>query len=118
MAKVAVTKKSPKTAKSPKAPAQQLLVLVGATRNEARNIPMVMADLAQARDALRELETELELIVIDDASTDDTVKRLYAEAEMRGLRVQVIDGPGRGLSQAVAAGLRLALQTPDRKSVV
>ena len=112
MAKVAVTKKSPKTAKSPKAPAQQLLVLVGATRNEARNIPMVIADLAQARDELRELETELELIVIDDASTDDTVKRLYAEAEMRGVRVQVIDGPGRGLSQAIAAGLRLALQTP------
>ena len=73
---------------------------------------MVIADLAQARDELRELETELELIVIDDASTDDTVKRLHAEAELRGLRVQVIDGPGRGLSQAIAAGLRLALQTP------
>ena len=91
---------------------QRLLVLVGATRNEARNIPMVIADLAQARDELRELETELELIVIDDASTDDTVKRLHAEAELRGLRVQVFDGPGRGLSQAIAAGLRLALQTP------
>lgn len=90
---------------------QRLLVLVGATRNEARNIPMVMADLAQARDELRELETELELIVIDDASTDDTVKLLHAEAQLRGLRVQVIDGPGRGLSQAIAAGLRLALQT-------
>lgn len=90
----------------------QLLVLVGATRNEARNIPMVIADLAQARDELRELETDLELIVIDDASTDDTVKRLHIEAELRGLRVQVVDGPGRGLSQAIAAGLRLALQTP------
>jgi len=73
---------------------------------------MVIADLAHARDELRELETELELIVIDDASTDDTVKRLHAEAELRGLRLQVLDGPGRGLSQAIAAGLRLALQTP------
>ena len=72
--------------------AQQLLVLVGATRNEARNIPMVIADLADARDELRELETELELIVIDDASTDDTVKLLHAEAQLRGLRVQVFDG--------------------------
>ena len=89
----------------------RLLVLVGATRNEARNIPMVIADLADARDELRELETELELIVIDDASTDDTVKLLHAESQLRGLRVQVIDGPGRGLSQAIAAGLRLALQT-------
>jgi SAM-dependent methyltransferase len=94
------------------ATAQRLLVLVGATRNEARNIPMVMADLSDARDELRELETELELIVIDDASTDDTVKLLHAEAQLRGLRVQVFDGPGRGLSQAIAAGLRLALQTP------
>ncbi|CAN5596778.1 hypothetical protein BH10ACT2_BH10ACT2_00540 [soil metagenome] len=91
---------------------QRLLVLVGATRNEARNIPMVIADLAQARDELRELNTDLELIVIDDASTDDTVKLLHVEAELRGIRVQVFDGPGRGLSQAVAAGLRLALQTP------
>lgn len=91
---------------------QQLLVLVGATRNEARNIPMVIADLAQARDELRELATELELIVIDDASTDDTVKRLQVEAELRGIHVQVFDGPGRGLSQAIATGLRLALQTP------
>jgi len=90
---------------------QRLLVLVGATRNEARNIPMVLADLAQARDELREMKTDLELIVIDDASTDDTVKLLYAEAELRGIRVQVCDGPGRGLSQAVATGLRLALQT-------
>jgi len=91
---------------------QRLLVLVGATRNEARNIPMVIADLAHARDELLELETQLELIVIDDASIDDTVKLLYAEAELRGIRVQVIDGPGRGLSQAIAAGLRQALQTP------
>ena len=99
-------------AEQPSSAERHLLVLVGATRNEARNIPMVIADLAQARDELRELETELELIVIDDASTDDTVKLLYAEAQLRGLRVQVMDGPGRGLSQAIAAGLRLALQTP------
>ncbi len=91
--------------------AKALLVLVGATRNEARNIPMVIADLAHARDELRELETDLELIVVDDASTDDTVKLLHVEAELRGLQVQVVDGPGRGLSQAIAAGLRLALQT-------
>lgn len=91
--------------------AQRLLVLVGATRNEARNIPMVIADLAQARDELREMKTELELIVIDDASTDDTVKRLHAEADMRGIRLQVFDGPGRGLSQAIAVGLRHALNT-------
>ncbi|MBI4883514.1 MAG: glycosyltransferase [Actinobacteria bacterium] len=91
---------------------RQLLVLVGATRNEARNVPMVMADLACARDELRELETELELIVIDDASTDDTVKLLHAEAQLRGIQMQVFDGPGRGLSQAITSGLRLALQTP------
>ncbi len=90
---------------------QRLLVLVGATRNEARNIPMVIADLAQARDEMRELEVDLELIVIDDASTDDTVKRLHAEAELRGMRVQVVEGPGRGLSQAITSGLRLALET-------
>lgn len=91
--------------------AQRLLVLVGATRNEARNIPMVIADLAHARDELRELKTELELIVIDDASTDDTVKALHAEAELRGIHLQVFDGPGRGLSQAIAVGLRHALNT-------
>lgn len=91
---------------------QRLLVLVGATRNEARNVPMVIADLAHARDELRELNTDLELIVIDDASADDTVKLLHAEADLRGIRLKVFDGPGRGLSQAIAAGLRLAVQTP------
>jgi glycosyltransferase involved in cell wall biosynthesis len=95
------------------------LAVVAATKNEARNVPLVVAELAVARDLLAKVAVELELIVIDDASTDGTVERIREEAEVRAIRVRIVDGPGRGLSQAIACGLRTALEAkPDAISVL
>lgn len=95
------------------------LTVVGATRNEARNVPLVIAELAAARDILLTLGISVHLVVVDDASTDDTVAALTAEARLRSLSLEVVDGPLAGLSQAIATGLRAALLTaPDAIAVL
>ena len=95
------------------------LAVVAATKNEARNVPLVIAELAEARDQLALLGIALELIVVDDASSDGTVERTREESGIRSIRLIVLDGPRRGLSQAIAFGLRAALETkPDAISVL
>jgi glycosyltransferase involved in cell wall biosynthesis len=90
-----------------------------ATKNEARNVPLVVAELALARDQLAASEIDLTLIVVDDASSDGTVERIVTESSLRCLSVKIVPGPQRGLSRAIAFGLSTALEeTPDAISVL
>jgi glycosyltransferase involved in cell wall biosynthesis/precorrin-6B methylase 2 len=90
------------------------MVIVTATKNEVRNIPLVMAELGGAQEALRPMGVEVEILVVDDASSDGTRDTLKVEAELRGLSVRIIEGPNEGLSGAVVSGLRAALdESPD-----
>ncbi len=76
-------------------------------RNEELNIaPMV----ARALDLLPKYADRLEVIVVDDGSTDDTGKLADALAQTDP-RVRVIHhSPGRGYGGAVRAGLEAATQ--------
>ncbi len=95
-------------------PVQRTMFIVTATKNEVRNIPLVVAELAGAQQALRELGVSIEVLVVDDASTDGTREALKLESELRGLSTRIIDGPNAGLSGAVVCGLRAALdERPD-----
>ena len=50
---------------------------------------------------------DIEICVVDDASTDDTAERLAAWAD-RDARIRVLAGPGRGLQQALNIAIEAA----------
>jgi glycosyltransferase involved in cell wall biosynthesis len=90
------------------------MVLVTATKNEVRNIPLVLAEIGQAVHQLDAMGVDVHVLVVDDASTDGTRPLLVSEARLRDVELSIIDGPQSGLSGAVVSGLRAALdREPD-----
>ena len=73
------------------AAALQLSVIIPA-RNEEHNLPNCLASLLSQGDEFFPLDSEWELIVVDDASTDRT-KAIAEEAAAKYAGVQVIDAP-------------------------
>jgi dolichol-phosphate mannosyltransferase len=72
------------------------------TYNEADNLPQML-------EALSELDLELHIVVVDDASPDGTGE-IAAQAANKNTRVHVIRREGeRGLGTAYLAGFRYAL---------
>jgi glycosyltransferase involved in cell wall biosynthesis len=65
-------------------------------RNEAEHIEALVADVAA-----QDVEAEVELLVADGASTDDSVERLRIAAERHGVALQVFDNPHRWVSHAL-----------------
>ncbi|MDO8989442.1 MAG: glycosyltransferase family A protein [Sideroxyarcus sp.] len=64
--------------------------------------PYVVAALASV---LSEKDVALEVVVINDKSTDRSLERVLS---VRDERIRVIDGPGKGLSACLNAGLAAA----------
>jgi glycosyltransferase involved in cell wall biosynthesis len=64
--------------------------------NEAGHIENLVADLAA-----QDWDGELELLVADGRSSDDSVARLRAAAERHGIDLQVLDNPQRYVSHAL-----------------
>jgi succinoglycan biosynthesis protein ExoA len=71
--------------------------------NEAGHIEDFVADIAA-----QDYEGELELLVADGRSTDDSVELLKAAAERDGLAVTVLDNPDRWVSAGLNACIRAA----------
>jgi GT2 family glycosyltransferase len=71
-------------------------------RNEARHIAQFARDVA-----VQDVEAELDLIVADGASDDDSVAILEAECDRLGLRLTVVSNPQRivptGLNECIRA---------------
>jgi glycosyltransferase involved in cell wall biosynthesis len=90
------------------------MVLVTATKNEVRNVPLVIAEIGAAVAELDTMGVDVDLLVVDDGSDDGTCELLLSEAALRGVRAVIVDGPRAGLSGAVVCGLRAALERdPD-----
>jgi succinoglycan biosynthesis protein ExoA len=71
--------------------------------NEAEHIEAVVADVAA-----QDFEGELEFLVADGGSSDDSVALLGAAGERLGLAVVVIDNPHRWVSHGLNACVRAA----------
>lgn len=88
-----------------------------AVRNEAESIGSCLRALGAQADA-----PELEIIVADGESEDDTVAVVRAEAERLGLPVRIVPNPGRtaatGLNAALAAARGEIVVRVDARTVV
>ena len=71
--------------------------------NEAKHVANVVADLAA-----QDFDGEIELIVADGGSTDDSVARLQAACEEHGIAVTVLDNPERYVSHGLNRCVRAA----------
>jgi succinoglycan biosynthesis protein ExoA len=71
--------------------------------NEARHVEQLVADLAA-----QDFEGEVELLVADGRSTDDSVQLLRAAAERHDLELKVLDNPMRWVSGGLNACIREA----------
>lgn len=81
-----------------------MICVVVPARNEEQDLGACLAALmAQEGDPAR-----MEILVVDDASTDGTLEIARRLAGRPGSRVRVIAGPGRGASAARNAGARAA----------
>ncbi|MEX0757112.1 MAG: glycosyltransferase [Acidimicrobiia bacterium] len=83
---------------------QPLVSVVMPARNEARHVSEAIASV------LAQSYRNLELIVIDDGSTDGTAD-LVAAAASRDDRVRLLSGPARGISAALNDGVAEAAGT-------
>jgi len=81
-----------------------MLQLVIPAYNEQARLPRTLRELRRHVRDLRSLARPVEVIVVDNASTDDTAAVARA-ADSAGLRVRVIDCPTRGKGAAVRAGI-------------
>jgi succinoglycan biosynthesis protein ExoA len=71
--------------------------------NESAHVAGLVADLAA-----QDWEGELEVLVADGRSTDDSVAHLRAAAEEHGLAVEIVDNPGRWVSHGLNRCIREA----------
>jgi succinoglycan biosynthesis protein ExoA len=77
--------------------------------NEAAHIEDLVADLAA-----QDYEGDVDLLVADGGSTDDSVERLRAAAERSGLEVTILENPARWVSHA----LNLCIQAAEGDLIV
>jgi succinoglycan biosynthesis protein ExoA len=71
--------------------------------NEADHVEHLVADIAA-----QDFEGEIEVVVADGASTDDSVPRLTEAAERAGLELHVLPNPARYVSHGLNACIRQA----------
>ncbi len=83
-------------------PVRRISVMVP-MRNEADHVERLVEDLAA-----QDFEGELEVLVADGRSTDDSVARLVAAARRAGLELTLIENQGGWVSQGLNACIRRA----------
>ena len=77
--------------------------VIAPMRNESRHIEAVVQDIAA-----QDFDGEVELIVADGASTDDSVERLQAAAQRLRVALTVISNPERHVSSGLNRCIRTA----------
>ncbi len=80
-------------------PAHRLVSVIVPMRNAEAYVSDTLTSI------LREQETPLEVIVVNDKSSDASLARVLA---VRDERVRLLDGPGRGISASLNVGLAAA----------
>ena len=81
----------------------KLISIIAPMLNEADRVEGFVADLAA-----QDFEGDVEVMVADGGSTDDSVERLQAAAERRGLALTVLENPESWVSQGLNACIERA----------
>ena len=90
-------------ATEPRTAAIRRISVVAPMWNEAGHIEQLVEDLAK-----QDFEREVEVIVADGGSTDDSVERLRSAAKRHGLQVKILENPDRWVSPALNLCIREA----------
>ena len=85
-----------------------------ATYNSAASVGLVLAEIEESASVLRRSGVDLEVLLIDDSSPDNTPAIAIDEAGRLGIKLDVLTAPHLGLGRAQLAGFEHLLLTTDR----
>jgi dolichol-phosphate mannosyltransferase len=80
-----------------------------ATYNDAESIPVVLAEVDEAASTLRRSGVELDVLLVDNSSVDDTVETALSIGASLGLKLAHITAESRDVGRAHLDGYRHAL---------
>ena len=88
--------------------------IVLATYNSGASVGPVLAEIEEAASVLRRSGIEIEVLVVDDSSPDNTAAIASDEAARLGIKLEVLTGAHLGLGGSQLAGFEHLLRTADR----
>src|SRR5512141_1784772 len=88
--------------------------VVLATYNSGASVGPVLAELEEAAAVLRRSGIELDVLLVDDSSPDNTAGIAIDEAARLGLKINVLSGSHLGVGRSQLAGFEHLLQLGGR----
>ena len=88
--------------------------VVLATYNSGASVGPVLAEIEEAASVLRRSGIELEVLLVDDSSPDNTAAIATDEAARLGIKIEILAGSHLGLGRSQLAGFDHLLRTADR----
>jgi glycosyltransferase len=89
------------------------LTLITPTYNSARTLSDTIESVLEQVKQYPNLADNLEYIIIDGASSDETVKIVQGYQKTSKLKIKLISEPDRGIYDAMNKGINLSLTTAD-----
>ncbi|HZY06549.1 MAG TPA: glycosyltransferase, partial [Ilumatobacteraceae bacterium] len=88
--------------------------VVLATYNSGASVVPVLAEIEESASVLRRSGIELEVLLVDDSSPDNTAAIAADEAARLGIKLEVLTGSHLGVGRSQLAGFQHILRTADR----
>jgi 2-polyprenyl-3-methyl-5-hydroxy-6-metoxy-1,4-benzoquinol methylase len=88
--------------------------VVLATYNSGASVVPVLAEIEESASVLRRSGIELEVLLVDDSSPDNTAAIAADEAARLGIKLEVLTGSHLGVGRSQLAGFQHLLRTADR----
>jgi 2-polyprenyl-3-methyl-5-hydroxy-6-metoxy-1,4-benzoquinol methylase len=85
-----------------------------ATYNSGASVGPVLAEIEEAASVLNRSGIELEVLLVDDSSPDNTAAIATDEAARLGIKIEILTGSHLGLGGSQLAGFEHLLNTADR----
>ena len=88
--------------------------VVLATYNSGASVGPVLAEIEEAASLLRRSGIEIEVLLVDDSSPDNTAAIAIEEAARLGIKLDVLSGSHLGLGRSQLAGFEFLLRGDHR----
>ncbi|HVE17640.1 MAG TPA: glycosyltransferase, partial [Ilumatobacteraceae bacterium] len=88
--------------------------VVLATYNSGASVGPVLAEIEEAASVLRRSGFEIEVLLVDDSSPDNTASIATDEAARLGIKLEVLSGSHLGLGRSQLAGFEHLLRNANR----